>query len=62
MTVVAQILDRDSSVKTTTCEDEVIGGGSDLLLFNGTDHDISCFNYLNTPFRDLGDMPDVTGG
>ena len=55
MTVVAQILDRDSSVKTRQCNDTD-------RLFNGTDSQISCFNYLNTPFRDLGDQPQVSGG
>lgn len=55
MTVVAQVLDRDSSVKTTTCSDTP-------KLFNGVDSTISCFNYMNTPFRDLGDIPDPTGG
>lgn len=55
MTVLAQVLDRDNSIKNSTCTDTP-------RLFNGTTSPISCFNYLNTPFRDLGDIPDITGG
>nr|NIP38440.1 hypothetical protein [Candidatus Dadabacteria bacterium]NIS08289.1 hypothetical protein [Candidatus Dadabacteria bacterium]NIV12154.1 hypothetical protein [Fodinibius sp.]NIY21808.1 hypothetical protein [Candidatus Dadabacteria bacterium] len=54
MAVLFQILDRDSSLKTTDCNDTD-------RLFNG-ETPISCFNYMNTPYRELGTLPDVTGG
>jgi hypothetical protein len=60
MTVMLQILDRDSSVKTTDCTDDGMNTDTDKL-FNGVDDTISCFNYLNTPFRNLQDLPESPG-